>query len=138
MISNTNILSQKPCGRQLNTKVCGNKKAIFRILSSTKISREWLKYSHGCSTKWIHTSTRIFPDHWFLRNSNSTFNSCSQHTRASIRWLGRHFFSTFVRTRTRSLVPKPKTTVIPVVVATCTQPGKALHIKLLTNGYAQK
>ena len=45
MISNTNILSQKPCGRQVNTKVCGSKKAIFRILSSTKISREWLKYS---------------------------------------------------------------------------------------------
>jgi len=38
MISNTNILSQKPCGIQLNTKVCGSKKAIFHILSSTKIS----------------------------------------------------------------------------------------------------
>ena len=105
MISNTNILSQKPCGRQLNTKVCGNKKAIFRILSSTKISREWLKYSHGCSTKWIHTSTRIFPDHWFLRNSNSTFNSCSQHTRASISvgWDAIFFnFCTHAHTESRS------------------------------------
>ena len=45
MINNTNTLSQKPCGRQLNTKVYGSKKAIFLVLSSTNISREWLKYS---------------------------------------------------------------------------------------------
>ena len=33
MISKTHISGQKPCGRQLNKKVCGSKSAIFVILS---------------------------------------------------------------------------------------------------------
>ena len=55
VISNTHISGQKPCGRQLNTKVCGSESAIFRILLSfflcsafnlsTMISRKWFKYS---------------------------------------------------------------------------------------------
>ena len=43
MISETHIVTQKPHGRQLNAKVCGSENAIFVILSSTKISQEWLK-----------------------------------------------------------------------------------------------
>ena len=31
VISKTLISGQKPCGRQLNTKVCGNESAIFRV-----------------------------------------------------------------------------------------------------------
>ena len=34
MISKTHIEAQKPCGRQLNAKVCSSKSAIFAILSS--------------------------------------------------------------------------------------------------------
>ena len=32
VISKIHIVAQKPHGRQLNTKVCGSKSAIFRIL----------------------------------------------------------------------------------------------------------
>ena len=31
MISKTRINAQKPCGRQLNAKVCGSENAIFLI-----------------------------------------------------------------------------------------------------------
>ena len=41
---------------------------------------------------------------------NSQYCTALVH-RATTHWLGHHF-STFVRMRTRSLVPKPKTTVI--------------------------
>ena len=34
VISNTHIVAQKSCGRQLNAKVCGSRSAIFRILLS--------------------------------------------------------------------------------------------------------
>ena len=32
VISKTHISGQTPCGRQLNTKVCGSESAIFHIL----------------------------------------------------------------------------------------------------------
>ena len=56
VISKTHRSGQRPRGRQLNTKVRGNENAIFVILSSTKISREWRTH-RGCSTKVIHTSS---------------------------------------------------------------------------------
>ena len=49
VISKTHISGQKPCGRQINTKVCVSKSAIFVILVTTfvqtTISRKLFKYS---------------------------------------------------------------------------------------------
>ena len=54
VISNIHISGQKPCGRQLNAKVCDSKSAIFRILSysffvqttcQATITRKRLRYS---------------------------------------------------------------------------------------------
>ena len=54
VIIKTNILAQKPCGRQLNTKVCGNESAIFLILSffcQPKYLENGLSNHRGCSMK---------------------------------------------------------------------------------------
>ena len=65
VISKTHINGKKPRGRQLNTKVCGSKSAIFRILSlfrQPKYLENGLGTHRGCSTKMIHTSAQSAPD----------------------------------------------------------------------------
>ena len=119
MISKTHISAQKPRGRQLNTKVCGSENAIFllslfRPLSQTTISRKRFKlspsfyhetdayhsaelYNHALSV-FIATNSS-----WLIKLFSALPTCCL---------LRRTPFSNVVRMRTRSLVPKPKTTVI--------------------------
>ena len=48
VISNTNILSQRPCGRQLNTKVCGSKKVRASCRVIFFVPFFFLKWQHLC------------------------------------------------------------------------------------------
>ena len=109
MISNTNILSQNPCGRQLNTKVCGSKKAIFLILSPTKISREWLSqvFTMVVARKWF------IPQQQFslIPSFSVTPIQVLTAVHSTVELLPIGWDAVFVCMRTCSLVPKPKTTV---------------------------
>ena len=59
MISNTNIHSWKPCGRQ---KCAVAKRPFFLFFLQRKYLENGLSTHYGCSMKTIHTSTRISPD----------------------------------------------------------------------------
>ena len=65
VISEIYLVAQKPRGRQLNAKVCGNECAIFVILSffrPPKYLNNGLSIHCGCSKKTIHTSAQSAPD----------------------------------------------------------------------------
>ena len=122
MISKTHISAQQPRRSQLNAEVCGCKSAIFLILSF------FLRYDHfvqttivenGSSThrhfitKLMLITPRSYTTAQRLHSSKFTLVDKVAH---STGWLycqlRRTPFSNVVRMRTRSLVPKPKTTVI--------------------------
>ena len=61
VISKAHIVAQKPCGRQLNAKVCGNRSAIFvfYFFRQPKYLENGFSAHRGCSTKMIHTSAQV-------------------------------------------------------------------------------
>ena len=104
MISKTHISGQKPRGRQINTKVCVNKSAIFVILSFflSFLLRLLFKqrYLTNCvsthrhfSTKLILITTRSSTNNRRLHSFNFTLvnKSHSQHSVPAVRCEGRHF-----------------------------------------------
>ena len=123
MISKTHISAQKPRGRQLNVKVCGYKSAIFRLLSFFLSSLQPL-CSNNDNSKTVQVLTVILSQNWCLSQRGairplSVF--IATNSPRSIKLftalpgccpLRRTPFSNIVRMRTRSLVPKPKTTII--------------------------
>ena len=125
MISKTHRSAQKPRGRQLNTKVCGCKIAIFLILLSFFLRYDPLfkqRYlENGSSahrhfiTKLMLITARSYTTTQRLHSSKFTQVDKAVHSTAWLMGccpLRRTPFSNVVRMRTRSLVPKPKTTVI--------------------------
>ena len=84
MISKTHIVAQIPCKRQLNAKPCGIESAIFVILS------------------FFVTTQSLHSFKFTLVNKTAL--------PAIVRCIGCHFL--IVRMRTRSIVPRPKTTLV--------------------------
>ena len=101
MISKTHISDQKPCGRQLNKKVCGSKRAIFVILLLLLCSDHFVKQEHknGSSTHLDFSTKRMlitacsFPTTQRLRSLKFTLvnKSHSQHSVVAVRCEGCHF-----------------------------------------------
>ena len=123
MISKTHISAQEPRGRQLNAKVCGCKSAIFLILSSSSSALRPL-CSNNDNSKTVQVLTVILSQNWCL-SQRGAIRSLSVFIAPNSPWsiklfhaltdccpLRRTPFSNVVRMRTRSLVPKLKTTVI--------------------------
>ena len=124
MLSKTHRSAQKPRGRQLNTKVCGCKIAIFLILSFFLSFFVTTLCSNNDISKTVQVLTVILSQNWCLSQRGairplSVF--IAPNLPRSIKLftalpgccpLRRTPFSNVVRMRTRSLVPKPKTTVI--------------------------
>ena len=120
MISKTHISDQKLRGRQLNSKVCDSKSAIFRILSFLLRLLFKQRYLAKCLRTHRHFITKLM---LITAQSSTTTQrlhsfkftlvnkSHSQHSETAVRCF-RTPFSNFVRMRTQSLVPRPKTTVI--------------------------
>ena len=122
MISKTRISAQQPRGRKLNAKVCGCKSAIFLILSSSSSLRPLC--SNNDNSKTVQVLTVILSQNLCL-SQRGAIRSLSVFIAPNSPWsiklftaltdccpLRRTPFSTVVRMRTRSLVPKLKTTVI--------------------------
>ena len=120
MISKTHISAQQPRGRKLNAKVCGCKSAIFLILSSSLRPL----CSNNDNSKTVQVLTVILSQNWCLSQCGA-IRSLSVFIAPISPWsiklfhaltdccpLRRTPFSNVVRMRTRSLVPKLKTTVI--------------------------
>ena len=122
MITKTHRSAQQPRGRQLNAKVCGCKSAIFRLLSSfffvTTIC------SNNDNSKTVQVLTIILSQNRCL-SQRGAIRSLNVFIAPNSPWsiklftaltdccpLRRTPFSNVVRMRTRSLVPKLKTTVI--------------------------
>ena len=97
VISKTHISGQKPCGRQLNKKVCDSKSAIIVILLSCSdhlSSSDNSKSSKvDFSTKLVLVGTRSFPTTQRLHSFKFTLvnKSHSQHSVVVVRCEGRHF-----------------------------------------------
>ena len=120
MISKTHISAQKPRGRQLNTKVCGSENAIF-LLSFFLCSDHFVKqryFENGSSshrhfiTKLMLITARSFTTTQRLHSYKFILVDKLFSALPTCCLLRRTPFSNVVRMRTRSLVPKPKTTVI--------------------------
>ena len=122
MISKTHISAQRPHGRQLNTKVCGSESAIFLILLSFFLVKT-TNFNNDIS-KTVQVLTVILSQNWCL-SQRGALQPLSVFIATNSPWsiklfsallgccpLRRTPFSNVVRMRTRSLVPKPKTTVI--------------------------
>ena len=125
MISKTHISAQQPRGRKLNAKVCGCKSAIFLILSSSSSSSSLRPLcSNNDNSKTVQVLTVILSQNLRLSQRGATRSlsvfiapnspwSIKLFTALTDCWpLRRTPFSNVVRMRTRSLVPKLKTTVI--------------------------
>ena len=121
MISKTHISAQQPRGRKLNAKVCGCNSAIFLILSSSSLQP---LCSNNDNSKTVQVLTVILSQNLFL-SQRRAIRSLSVFIAPNSPWsiklftaltdccpLRRTPFSNVVRMRTRSLVPKLKTTVI--------------------------
>ena len=121
MISKTHISAQQPRGRKLNAKVCGCKSAIFLILSSSSLRP---LCSNNDNSKTVQVLTVILSQNLCL-SQRGAIRSLSVFIAPNSPWsiklftaltdccpLRRTPFSNVVRMRTRSLVPKLKTTVI--------------------------
>ena len=121
MISKTHISAQQPRGRKLNAKVCGCKSAIFLILSSSSLRP---LCSNNDNSKTVQVLTVILSQNLCLLQRGA-IRSLSVFIVPNSPWsiklftaltdccpLRRTPFSNVVRMRTRSLVPKLKTTVI--------------------------
>ena len=117
MISKTRISAQQPRGRQLNAKVCGCKSAIFYLFFflrydhflQTTITRKWFKCSQNrCLSQ--HRAIRPLSvfiatnSPWLIKLFTALPGCCP---------LRRTPFSNTVCMHTRSLFPKPNTTVHP-------------------------
>ena len=125
MISKTHISAQQPRGRKLNAKVCGCKSAIFLILSSSSSSSSLRPLcSNNDNSKTVQVLTIILSQNLCL-SQRGAIRSLSVFIAPNSPWsiklftaltdccpLRRTPFSNVVRMRTRSLVPKLKTTVI--------------------------
>ena len=127
MISKTHISAQQPRGRKLNAKVCGCKSAIFLILSSSSSSSSSSLRplcSNNDNSKTVQVLTVILSQNLCL-SQRGAIRSLSVFIAPNSPWsiklftaltdccpLRRTPFSNVVRMRTRSLVPKLKTTVI--------------------------
>ena len=128
MISKTHISAQQPRRRKLNAKVCGCKSAIFLILSSSSSSSSSSSLRPLCSnndsSKTVQVLTVILSQNLCLLQRGA-IRSLSVFIAPNSPWsiklftaltdccpLRRTPFSNVVRMRTRSLVPKLKTTVI--------------------------
>ena len=124
MISKTHISAQQPRGRKLNAKVCGCKSAIFLILSSSSSSSLRPLCSNNDNSKSVQVLTVILSQNLCL-SQRGAIRSLSVFIAPNSPWsiklftaltdccpLRRTPFSNVVRMRTRSLVPKLKTTVI--------------------------
>ena len=122
MISKTHISAQQPRGRKLNAKVCGCKSDIFLISSSSSSLRPLC--SNNDNSKTIQVLTVILSQNLCL-SQRGAIRSLSVFIAPNSPWsiklftaltdccpLRRTPFSNVVRMRTRSLVPKLKTTVI--------------------------
>ena len=100
MISKTHISGQKLRGRQLNSKVCDSKSAIFRILSFLLRLLFKQRYLAKCLSTHRHFSTKLM---LITAQSSTTTQrlhsfkfilvnkSHSQHSETAVRCLGRHF-----------------------------------------------
>ena len=120
MISKTHITAQKLRERQLNAKVCGSESAIFShsfffLSSDHNVQQRYLE--NGSSTH-RHFITKLM---LITARSFTTIQHLHSYEFMSIKLfsalpscclLRRTPFSNVVRIRTRSLVPKPKTTVL--------------------------
>ena len=105
MISKTHTVAQKPRRRQLNSKVCGSKSAIFRILSSLRplCSNNDNSKKNGSSThRNVNTKLMLITAHsstttQHLHSFKFTVvnKSCSQHCPAAVHCEGRHFLILF-------------------------------------------
>ena len=125
MIGKTHISAQQPRGRKLNAKVCGCKSAIFLILSSSSSSSSLRPLcSNNDNSKTVQVLTVILSQNLCL-SQRGAIRSLSVFIAPNSPWsiklftaltdccpLRRTPFSNVVRMRTRSLVPKLKTTVI--------------------------
>ena len=125
MISKTHISAQQPRGRKLNAKVCGCKSAIFLLLSSSSSSSSLRPLcSNNDNSKTVQVLTVILSQNLCL-SQRGAIRSLSVFIAPNSPWsiklftaltdccpLRRTPFSNVVRMRTRSLVPKLKTTVI--------------------------
>ena len=120
MISKTHISAQQPRRRKLNAKVCGCKSAIFLILSSSLRPL----FSNHDNSKTVQVLTVILSQNLCL-SQRGAIRSLSVFIAPNSPWSIKLFtaltdcwpsrrtpFSNVVRMRTRSLVPKLKTTVI--------------------------
>ena len=111
VISKTHISGQKPRGRQLNSKVCDSKSAIFRSIllcsdhlydnSKTAQVLTLILARNGCSSQRSASQ----PLSVFIASIHP--GQQKPHSEAAVRLL-RTPFSNFVRMPTRSLVPRPK------------------------------
>ena len=123
MIRKTHISAQKPRGRQLNTKVCSSKSAIFVILFFFLFLLRPL-CSNSDNSKTVQVFTVILSQNWCL-SQRRAIRPFSVFVAPNSPWsiklftalpgccpLCRTPFSNVVHMHTCSLVPKPKTTVI--------------------------
>ena len=119
MISKTRISAQKPRGRQQNAKVCGKKSAIFLILpffvTTTLFKQRYLENLSSTHrhfiTKLMHITSHSSKTTQCLHSCKLTLVDTAVLISVGYCVLHRTPFSN-VRMHTRSLVPKPKTTVI--------------------------
>ena len=99
VISKTHISGQRPRRRQLNSKVCDSKSAIFRLLSfflDHDVQQLYLENdlsTHHFSTKLILIRTQSSTYTQRLHSFKFTLvnKSHSQHAVVSVRCEGRHF-----------------------------------------------
>ena len=115
MISKTHRSAQKLRGRQLNTKVCGCKIAIFLILLSFFLRYDPLfkqRYLENGSSALRHFITKLMLITARSYTTTQRLHSSKFTALPGCCPLRRTPFSNVVRMRTCSLVPKPKTTVI--------------------------
>jgi len=120
MISRPHISAQKARRRQLNAKVCVSESAIFLIkfflVKTTKFNTD--------ISKTVQVLAVILSQNWCL-SQRGALQPVSVFIATNSPWSIKLFsalpgccpllrtpFSNVVRMRTRSLVPKPKTTVI--------------------------
>ena len=121
MLSKTHISGQKPCGRQLNAKVCSSESATLVILLSCYDHYVQQRYlANGLSTH-RHFSTKLMLI--TARSSMTAYErphsfkftlvnkSHSQHSVVAVRCEGHHFLILYACVHV-SLVSRPNTTII--------------------------
>ena len=111
MISKTYIVAQKPCWRQLNTKVYGGWSAKFLLIKilfnngNSQMVSTHLHSSMKVIYTLVHRSTISQRLHNFQQPKSELFTvQCSCYP------LRRTPFSNYVRMRTGSLIPRPQIT----------------------------